>query len=166
MPATSWSSTARTSSRMAARSRPRFPAETIAALKPRATPRRQVQARLHRRRPILPAANPEVPGDESVAAVYSAAGCHHAAYGCCLASGLCGLPSAPGVRASASRLSNHSNSDVLPRSEPRRGGLFGYRPARATVRSDPRLKPDDFHQFVRKLSHHSPIYLGSQHRYR
>src|SRR5438034_319898 len=79
MPA-SWSSLmARTNFRTVAGSRPRSLAETMAARMRQPTPRLGILARL--RPPILRAASPEVPGDEPVAAVYSAAGCYHTPHG-------------------------------------------------------------------------------------
>src|SRR2546427_13253690 len=102
MPA-SWSSLmARTNFRTVAGSRPRPTAETMPAPTRQPTPRLGILARL--RPPILRAASREVPGDEPVAAVYSAAGCHHTPHGGSHSGGLGRLPAIAGLGSAASRL--------------------------------------------------------------
>src|SRR5437660_11145095 len=128
MPA-SWSSLmARTNFRTVAGSRARSLAETIAPRKLPPTPRLGIRARL--RPPSLRAASREVPGDEPVAAVYSAAGCHHTPHGGSHSGGLGRLPAIAGLGSAASRLPHHSSANVLSRRQPRGHGFFGDRAAR------------------------------------
>src|SRR5206468_2233810 len=126
MQETSSSLTARTSFRTAAKSTPPWLEEaTAAAAHPQTPPRLQIKA--HLPRPILPVPNPEVPGDESVSAVYSAAGCHYVAHGGRCTGRLGGLSPVAGFRPAAGRLSHDSGTNVLSRWQPGCNGVFGHR---------------------------------------
>ena len=111
-------------------------------------------------------AMPEEMRDESVTAVYFAAGRDHAPDGRHSAGGLRGLPPASRFRSSAGRLPHHSGADVLSRRQPGRDGLLGHRAARAPVRPDSRPEPDDLDELLRQLHHHSAIRSGPEHRHR
>src|SRR5579859_1142283 len=129
MQETSSSLTARTSFRTAAKSRRPWLEEALAAEAPRLLPPTHPECRLNQMLlppPSLLARSLEPPGDESVSAVYSAAGRHYAAHGGRPPGRICGLPSASGFRTSASRLPNDSNPDLLSGCQPRRSGLLGH----------------------------------------
>src|SRR5258708_30805017 len=153
MPATSWSPTARTNCKTAARlnrANPAYPSRPAARAPPPATA-------LHTPRP---------PGDlreESVAAVYSAARCNHAADGGRDSGGTGGVSPVARFRPASGGLPNHSGADVLSRRQPGRDGVFGHGAAGTQLRPNPRLAADDFHEFVWKFSHHPAIQSGLEH---
>src|SRR5258705_2542018 len=153
MPATQWSPTARTNCKTAARLN-------------RANPTS----------PSCPAARPPPPAptlhsprlrgdlrDESVAAVYSAARCNHAADGGRDSGGTGGLSPVARFRAASGGLPNHSGADVLSRRQPRRDGVFGHGAAGTQLRTNPRTVADDLDEFVWKFSHHPAIQSGLEH---
>src|SRR5437899_5630521 len=68
--------------------------------------------------------------DESLAAVYSAAGGNHAAVGGRDSGGPGGLPPVAGFRVAAGGLPDNSGPDVLSGRQPGRSGFFGSSAAR------------------------------------
>src|SRR6266571_5427493 len=145
MPVKWWSSTARTSCRMAARSsRHSLAGTTEAAVE--VLPSRRARTALPQQN--LPAVSREELRDEPVTAVYSAAGRHHPADDRHPSRGLGGLPAAASLRSAAGRLPHDSGTNVLSRRQPRSHGFLCHRPARAAVRSNSRLESDDFHEFL------------------
>src|SRR5258708_30942821 len=94
---------------------------------------------------------------ESVTAVYSAASCHHTLDGWSASGRLRCVSPVTGFRASAGGLSDYSNSDVLPRRQPGRHGLFRYPSSRTRVRRNSRSQSDDLDELLWQLRHHSAI---------
>src|SRR5216684_9200292 len=123
MPAKSWLSTDRTSCKTAAKSIPaphRRPRQT------RGTPTQGSSPRRSR-------ATPQGKSNESIKAVYFAAGGHHIADGGDFAGGLCRLSSTARFRPAASGLPHDPGTNVLSRGQPGRDGVFGDLAARAAV---------------------------------
>src|SRR5271157_4905552 len=117
--AKSWSPMVRTNCRMAVRLipvKPRLP-HTLPKQVPLTIPRIR-----HLPRPLV-----EDLRDESLSAVYFAAGRHHALDGWRPIGGLRGLSPVACFRFASSRLPHDSGADVLSRRQSRRHGLFGYR---------------------------------------
>src|SRR6266436_6255192 len=153
MPATSWSPTARTNCKTAARLNRANPA-----------PPSRPGARAPPPAPILHTPRPRGDlRDESVAAVYSAARCNHTADGGRDSGGTGSLSPVARFRAASGGLPNHSGADVLSRCQPGCDVLFGHRAARTQLRANPRLAADDFDELVWKLRHHSAIQSGLEH---
>src|SRR5271169_1048582 len=93
----------------------------------RRAPRRQARTPLSCPA-ILPLLHPaEDQLDESVAAVYSAAGRHHTLDGRRPSGGLCCLSAIAGVRPAAGRLPHDSGADFLSGRQPGGHGLLGNR---------------------------------------
>src|SRR5580698_4881087 len=107
--------------------------------------------------------SPQAKLDESVPAVYFTASRNHPPDDRGAAGWLRRLPPASRVRASSGGLSHDSGSDLLTRRQPRCHGFFRHRPAGAPVRPNPRLEPDDLHEFLWQLHHHASIQSRSQH---
>ena len=107
----------------------------------------------------------EAPSHESFSAVYSAACRHHTPDGRRASRWFCCLSTVAGVRASPGGLPYDPDSNFLSRRESRRDGFIGYRSPRAPVRPNPRPQPNDLHEFVRELGHHSPIRSRTEYRY-
>src|SRR5882757_9326383 len=81
--------------------------------------------------------------DESLAAVYSAARCNHAADGGRDSGGPGGLPPVARFRVAAGGLPDHSGPDVLSWRQSGRDGVFGYRASRTKFRANPWPAADD-----------------------
>src|SRR5882724_1357926 len=92
------------------------------------------------RKPEVPRrAMPEEHRDESLTAVYSAAGRHHPADGWRPPHWLGCLPAVADLRVTASRLPHDSGTNVLSGCQPGRDGFFGDGAAGAPVRPDSQL---------------------------
>src|SRR5579871_198796 len=126
------------------------------------TPPGRKTRRLRRKRAARAAAVPSVTEarapNESVSAIYSAAGCHQPADGGHFARRLCRVPATAGVRVAAGGLSHHSGAHVLPRRQSRRDGVFYHRAAGAPVRTNPRIESDDVDELLRKLDRHAAVF--------
>src|SRR6266478_1560463 len=169
MSATLWLSTDRTSCKTAAKSIPaphRRPRQTRRAPTEGSSPRRSRATRKAarssagtlRKRATLPGRP-----NESIKAVYFAAGCHHIADGGHLVGGLCRIPATARFRPATSRLPHHPGTNVLSGSQPGRDGVFGDRAARAAVWASARAEPNDLDELLRQLDHYSPVRSRSQH---
>src|SRR5947199_2345397 len=126
MPATPWSSMARTSCRMGPKSILALPVARTAraaALRPHRLPK------VRRNPEDLRRARLEEPLDESVAAVHFAAGRHHAPDGRRPSRGLGRLPPITDLCSASGRLPHDSGANVLSRIQPRIYGFVGYRSA-------------------------------------
>src|SRR5260370_31885010 len=126
---------------------------SIPALRPARIPR--VGAR-RLSLPAEPSLHPEArlapsrgdPRDEPVTAVHSAAGRHHPFDGWRPPRGLGRLPATADLCIATGRLPHDSSANLLSRRQPRRPGFLGYSAARAPVRTNSRLKPDDLHELL------------------
>src|SRR5713226_1823458 len=169
MLATSWLSTDKTSCKTAARSIPpphrrqrqtrRTPTEGSSPRRSRATrkPARGDVPTLRSRAILRGRPN------ESIKAVYFAAGRHHIADGGHFAGGLCRIPATASFRLAASRLPHHPGTNVLSRGQPGRDGVFGHRAPRAAVWASAGAEPNDLDELLRQLDHHAPVRSRSQH---
>src|SRR5713226_3806646 len=157
----SWLSTGRTNYRTGQRS---IPAPRLAETARVAALLRLLPAvKVRPKREAPRNGSPEDPRDESVAAVHSMAGRHHALDGGRPPYRLGDLPGIARLRIATSRLPHDSSADVLSRSQSRCNGLLGYRSARAPVRPDTRPEPDDLDQLFRQLDYHSSVRSGFEH---
>src|SRR5579859_1703796 len=105
------------------------------------------------RNPGIPQGSP----NESIAAVYFAAGRHHTADGGDLVGGLRGLPAVARFGVTPSRLPNHSGADLLSGRQSGRYGFLGDRAAGAPVWPGSRPESDDFDKLLWQLDHHAAV---------
>src|SRR5712692_11844472 len=89
--------------------------------------------------------------DESVTAVYSAAGRHHPLDGRRPSCWLGGFQAIAHLGVAAGRLPYDPGANVLSRRQPRSNGFFGHGSSGAPIRTDSWLESDDLHEFLRKL---------------
>src|SRR5713101_696832 len=136
---------ARTSCRMAARSFPTSQGEPLGQV---ADPVRSLAAVAPHAREVRPAPSPEDPRDESLTAVYSAAGSDHAPDGRRPSGWLGRLPAIARLCLASRRLPYNPGANVLSRSQPGRYALFGNRSARAPARTNSRTEPNEFHELL------------------
>src|ERR1700687_5390945 len=129
MPATSWLSTDKISCRTAAKSIPaphrqrqtrRTPTQDSSPRRSRATRKaaRDGVPMLRSKAPLQGSRN------ESIQAVYFAAGRHHIADGGGFAGGFCGVPSVAGLCFAASRLYDEPGANILSRGQSGRDGFL------------------------------------------
>src|SRR6202011_6094882 len=102
--------------------------------------------------------------NESVTAVHSAASSNNVVDGRDSACGFRSVQATADLGAAASGLPHDPGVDILSRRQSGRDDVVGYRPARAAVRPDSRLEPDDLNEFVWQLDHHAPVRARSQYR--
>src|SRR4029077_10791154 len=159
---TSWWSTGKTNCKTAARSipprrrRPRPAHRTPTGSSPRRSRSRRKAARGNG--PTLRSkATPPGRLNESIQAVYFAAGRHHTVDGGDFAGGLRRIPATARFRAAASRLPHHPGTNVLSLGQSGRDGVFGDRAARAPVRTGARAEPNALDELVRQLDHHPAV---------
>src|SRR5216684_3065843 len=147
MPATSWLSTGKISCKTAVRS---IPPLHRRQRQTRGTPTQGSSPRRSR-------ATPQGRSNESIKAVYFAAGGHHIADGGDFAGGLCRLPAIARFRPAASRLPHNPGANVLSRGQPGRDGVFGDRASGAAVWASARAEPNDLDELLRQLAHHAAV---------
>src|SRR5580658_1341633 len=94
---------------------------------------------------------------EPVSPVYSPAGCDLVAHGCHSLGGSRRLYATSGFRIAGSGLSDHSGAHVLSRRKPERGRDHGNRAARAPIRRNAGLEPDDLKQLWRHVRNRSAV---------
>src|SRR6266478_1442767 len=169
MPATSWLSTGKTSCKTAARSTPaphRRPRQTRRTPTQGSSPRRSRARRKAAHGNVLTLrSRATLQGrlNESIQAVYFAAGGHHIADGGHFVGGLCRIPATARFRPATSRLPHHPGTNVLSGSQPGRDGVFSDRAAGAPVWAGARAEPNDLDELLRQLDHYSPVRSRSQH---
>src|ERR1700682_434296 len=172
MLATSWLSMDKTSCKTAARSIPprrprqrkmrRTPTEGNRLRRSKAT-RRAARARGGARK-LRNRVTPLGSRNESITAVYFAAGRHHIADGGDFAGGFCGVPSVAGLCFAASRLSDDPGANILSRRQPGRDGVFGDGAARAAVWPGAGTETNELNELLLQLRYHAAIRSRSQHR--
>src|SRR6266478_5800256 len=150
----------RTSCRTAAKSFPHPSVETMAR-------ERELSRSRPAKAPDSPGARPAASRgdlrDESVTAVYSAAGRHHAADGRRPSRLVGRLPAFARLGIAASRLPDDSGENLLSRRQPGGHGLLGDRASGAPVRPEPWSEPDDLHEFLWQLHHYASVRAGPEH---
>src|SRR5260370_31930911 len=162
MPARAWLSTDRISCKTAAKSIPaphRGRRPTRGAPPQGSSPRRS-RARRRAARGVRTLRNgATLPGrpNESIKAVYFAAGGHHIADGGHFTGGLCRIPSTARFRPAASGLPHDPGTNVLSRGQPGRNGVFGDLAARAAVWASAGAQPNDLDELLRPLDHYATV---------
>src|SRR6267154_3620294 len=101
--------------------------------------------------------------NESIEAVYFAAGRHHIADGGNFAGGLRRVPAIACFGVAASRLSDHTGTNVLSRRQPGCDGLVGYGAAGASVWPSAGSESNDLDELVRQLDYHAAVRSRSEH---
>src|SRR5258708_2022250 len=163
MPATWWSSMARTNCRMARRS---IPAQQTVRTVRAAVPRLRLRPKMRHKGGARQRAALEDLRNESVTAVHSTAGRHHPLDGRRPSGGLGRFPAIAHLGVAASRLPHDSGTDVLSRRQPRSNGFFGDGSSRAPIRTNSRFESDDFHEFLRELDDYAAIQFVPEYRRR
>src|SRR6266404_1173120 len=95
--------------------------------------------------------------NESVSAVYSAAGRHHSSDGRRPTGGLGGFPAIAYFCFAPGRLSHYPGTNVLSGRQSRSNGFIGHRSSRAPVRPNSRLESDDINEFFRELDDYAAV---------
>src|SRR5713226_1641205 len=95
--------------------------------------------------------------DESVTAVYSAAGRHHPLDGRRPSCWLGGFQAIAHLGVASGRLPYDPGSNVLSRRQPRSNGFFGHGSSGAAIRANSGLESNDLNEFPRELDDHAAI---------